>query len=143
MNRLNRQLEYGLMALKILATKKPGEKTTAKEIAEATGSPFDPTARVLQLLKQKGFLHGEQGVQGGYLLRKDLSKVSFHEFSESLLGATAVAKCLHNKTDCELLSSCTIISPVQLLNKKLEEFYKSLSLQEILFLEEPSREKSI
>lgn len=133
MNRLNRQLEYGLMALKILATLGPGKKVSAKEVAEMTGSPFDPMARVLQQLKQKGFLHGEQGVQGGYFLVKDLAQVNFKDFVESLLGETAVARCLHSSLDCDLISSCNIVSPIQNLNTKLDEFYKSLSLQSILF----------
>lgn len=135
MNRLNRQLEYGLMALKVLASRKSGEKISAKEIAEITGTPFDPMARVLQQLKAKGLLRGEQGVQGGYLLEKDLAQVSFHDFTASLLGETAVARCLHSKSDCELISCCTIISPVHNLNRKLEEFYRSLSLKDILFSE--------
>ena len=135
MNRRNRQLEYGLMALKLLALKKAGEKSTAKEIAEKTGSPFDPMARVLQQMKQKGLVHGEQGVQGGYLLLKDLSKVSFHDFSESLLGPMAVARCLHSKSDCELHGSCNIISPMNNFNRKLEDFYKSLTLKDVLFSE--------
>lgn len=133
MNRLNRQMEYGLMALKILASKKPGEMTSAKEIADTISTPFDPMARVLQQLKQKGFLHGEHGAQGGYQLIKDLSKVSFQDFMGSLLGETNVARCLHSKEDCDLSSNCNIISPIQNLNRKLEEFYKSLTLQEILF----------
>ncbi len=133
MNRLNRQLEYGLMALKVLASKKAGEKSSAKEIAEITGTPFDPMARVLQQLKQKGFLHGEQGSQGGYVLIKDLSALSFHDFSESLLGVTTLTRCLHDKTDCDLIAQCNILTPIQNLNRKLEEFYKSLMLEEILF----------
>ncbi len=138
MNRLNRQMEYGLMALKILALKKPGEMTSAKEVADSTGTPFDPMARVLQQLKQKGFLRGEHGPQGGYVLTKDLSSVSFHDFTASLVGETNLARCLHSKSDCDLVSNCNIISPIQNLNRKLEEFYKSLTLQEILFLKNES-----
>lgn len=132
MSRLNRQVEYGLMALKVIASKKPGEKTTAKEVADLTGSPFDPTARVLQQMKQKGFLNAEQGAQGGYVLKADLASLSFFEFSEALLGATPVVRCLQHEEDCDLKLSCNIIGPIRALNQKMEQFYKSLNLAEIL-----------
>jgi Rrf2 family transcriptional regulator, nitric oxide-sensitive transcriptional repressor len=56
MNRLNRKVEYALMALKVMAQKRAGELTSAKEVVEKTGCPFDATARVLQQMAQKGIL---------------------------------------------------------------------------------------
>ncbi|NCN95536.1 MAG: Rrf2 family transcriptional regulator [Bdellovibrionales bacterium] len=135
MNRMNRQLEYGLMALKILAHQRPGQRLSAKEICEQAGSPFDPTARVLQVMKSKGIIQGEQGAHGGYALLKDLSSLSFLEFSEALLGRTALTKCIHAKSDCEMSHNCNIISPIQTLNHRLEQFYSSLTLSELLHFE--------
>ncbi|HAG90490.1 MAG TPA: Rrf2 family transcriptional regulator [Bdellovibrionales bacterium] len=139
MNRMNRQLEYGLMALKVLASQPKGYRLSAKELCEKTGSPFDPTARVLQVLKSKSIIQGEQGVHGGYELLQDLSTLSFLNFSEALLGKTALTKCIHTESDCELSSNCNILSPIRTLNSKVEEFYGSLTLAEILF---PEVEKS-
>lgn len=132
MNRMNRQVEYGMMALKVLATLKSGAMISAKEIAESTGTPFDPMARVLQQMKQKGFINGEQGVQGGYFLQRDLNEISVHDFLEGLLGSTMVVKCIHEESECELSGNCNIKLPALSLNQKLEEFYKSLSMKEIL-----------
>ncbi len=53
MNKINRKLEYALMAsaheLKIL-----GELTTAKEVSDSFHTPFDATARVMQQMAQEG-----------------------------------------------------------------------------------------
>lgn len=55
MNKLNRKVEYALMALKFMSSKVPGELTSTKEVVESTGCPFDATARVMQQMAQKIF----------------------------------------------------------------------------------------
>lgn len=133
MNRLNRKVEYALMALKVMAQKRAGELTSTKEITEKTGGPFDATARVLQLMAQHGILKSEQGAHGGYVLIRDLTRVSFYELNEMILGRLAVARCMEgHHVECDLKSRCNIISPVSVLNRKLTEFYQSLSVGELL-----------
>lgn len=135
MNRLNRKIEYSLIALKHMSRKMPGELTSAKEIAERYQSPFDATARVMQLMAQNGILKSEQGAQGGYQITKDLSKVSLQDLIQTVQGPTSIAKCLGEKEPCELQNSCNIVSPVSVLNHRLAEFYKNLTLKELLFRE--------
>jgi Rrf2 family transcriptional regulator, nitric oxide-sensitive transcriptional repressor len=131
-NRLNRKVEYALMALKLMAKKRPGELSSAKEISDAMGIPFDATARVLQMMAHRELLNVEQGAQGGYSIRRDLAKTSFHDLVESIEGPLEIARCLHGEESCELLSKCNIQSPVQILNRKLAQFYQALPLSEIL-----------
>lgn len=133
MNKLNRQLEYSLMALKHMSQKVPGELTTAKEVADSYRSPFDATARVMQRMASTGLLKSEQGAAGGYQITKDLSKVTLHELLEVIQGPTTIAKCLHKEEPCDLQTSCNIISPISNLNQKLNDFYKNVTLRELLF----------
>jgi Rrf2 family nitric oxide-sensitive transcriptional repressor len=132
MNKLNRKLEYSLMALKHMSRKAPGELTSAKEVADSYSAPFDATARVLQLMAQRGLLRSEQGSSGGYQITKDLSKITLHELMEVIQGPTQIAKCLHKEEPCELQKSCNIISPVTTLNNKLNQFYQNLTLRELI-----------
>jgi Rrf2 family transcriptional regulator, nitric oxide-sensitive transcriptional repressor len=136
MNRLNRKVEYALMALKVMAAKRAGELTSAKEVVEVTGCPFDAVARVLQQLGQKGVLRSEHGAHGGYVLIRDLTKLSFLELTEILLGPVGVAKCLQEDPGCDLRTRCNIVSPVSVLNRRLMEFYADLSVGELLRLKE-------
>ena len=132
MNKINRKVEYALMALKYMMNKTPGELTAVKELRDHLGMPFDPTAKVLQSLTQWGVLKSEQGAQGGYLIIKNLKKVSFYELTEAVVGPVEVTKCLKSSGPCELIETCNIQSPLSALNDKLVEFYKSLSVYEIL-----------
>lgn len=141
MNRLNRKVEYALMALKVMAQKRAGELTSAKEVVEKTGCPFDATARVLQQMAQRGILRSEQGAHGGYVLVRDLTRVTFYELNEMIIGPLAMAKCLEGESDCDLKKSCNILSPINVLNRKMMEFYQDLSVGELLRVKErePSR----
>ncbi|RYZ82981.1 MAG: Rrf2 family transcriptional regulator [Proteobacteria bacterium] len=135
MNKINRKVEYALISLKHMRAKTPGELTTAKEIATLYGCPFDVISRVLQTLGKKGIVRSEQGAYGGYQINKDLARVSFFELNEVILGRVAVAKCIHTEageTPCEMRGTCNIVSPVNTLNKKLLEFYRGLSVAELL-----------
>ncbi len=129
MSKLNKKVEYALMALKHFSE---GDDTTvsAKDIAEATHAPAEVTARVLQTLSSHGILKAEYGLHGGYRLIKDLSKVSVYELVNIVDGSTGLAKCLSDK-ECDLLKKCTIVTPVENLNKKVQDFYKSISIEEV------------
>jgi Rrf2 family nitric oxide-sensitive transcriptional repressor len=130
-NRLNRKVEYALMALKVMSQKRQGELTSVKEVIERTSCPFDATARVLQQMAQRGILRSEQGAHGGYLLVRDLNKISLYDLMDTVLGPVAVAKCLHTENDCDLKSTCNIISPIQILNRRMNDFYHGVSLGEL------------
>ncbi len=138
MNKLNRKLEYSLIALKHMSLKTPGELTTAKEVSDSYQAPFDATAKVMQIMAGHGLLRSEQGASGGYQITRDLSKVNLHELIEAIQGPTKIAKCLqhnHGASEdgaCDIQKSCNIISPVVNLNNKLNEFYKSLSIRDLL-----------
>jgi Rrf2 family nitric oxide-sensitive transcriptional repressor len=132
MNKINRKLEYALMALKHMRAKSPGELSSANEIATHYGTPFDATAKVMQQLAQRGILHSEQGAHGGYQLAKDLARVSLHEVMEVVVGPVEITKCLHEEGLCEIRGSCSIISPMQVLNRRLSDFYRGLMLSELL-----------
>lgn len=133
MNKVHRKLEYSLMALKHMSAKPVGELTTAKEVADAFHAPFEAVARSLQIMAQKGLLRSEQGVQGGYRILRPLAEVTLLELIEMMEGPTRIAKCLGGRGEaCEIQSRCNIISPIQSLNSRLSDFYRSLSVEEIL-----------
>lgn len=131
MIRLNRKVEYALMALKFMARKSAGELTSAKEISDALKMPFDATARALQAMAQRGLLDVEQGACGGYRIRNGLDGVTFHQLVEIIEGPVEIARCLHGD-ECDLLQTCNIRTPLSALNKKLERFYREIPLMEIL-----------
>ena len=136
MNKINKKTEYALMALKYFtdqaANQTPVILISAKELAEKTHTPFEVIARVLQALSSRGILKAEYGVSGGYQLVKNLEDISVYELMSVLENSTELAKCLGTDSECELSLKCNIISPITHLNSKVQNFYKSISLAEVL-----------
>lgn len=139
MNKLNRKVEYALMALKYMSGKYAGHLTTVKEICAATHIPFDATSRVMQQMAQNNILKSEQGAHGGYLLVQDLSKVSFYQILEIIEGPTQIVRCASGKKTCEFLAKCNMTSPLQNLNSKITDFFRELSVADVLNTREPNR----
>src|SRR5262245_14121899 len=96
MIKLNRTTEYGLMALRHMSRKRssdPQSVTSAREVADSYGLPFEITAKTLQRLKDTGLIHSAQGARGGYTLQRALSDVTLAEFLRLMEGPQAVVAC--------------------------------------------------
>ncbi len=132
MNKMSKKMEYALMALRIICEKPDGVLTSAKEVSDRMHIPFEVTARVLQALSSRGLLKAEYGVAGGYSLARPLSEISIHDLNEMLEGHVVLTKCLGQDEPCEISGTCNITSPISNLNSKVQDFYKSISLQEVL-----------
>lgn len=141
MSKINRKIEYALMSLKHMAEKIPGELTSAKEVSEHLNTPFDATAKVMQIMAQHGILKSEQGVNGGYQIQKDLNRFTLQSLIEMIEGPTAIAKCIHGEAACDIQSTCNIASPIVNLNNKLLEFYNSVTLKELLIDNSSSKKR--
>lgn len=147
MNKIHRKMEYALIALKHMSQKRPGELTTVKEICQKYGTPFDATARVMQQMVQGKFLKSEQGAYGGYLIMKDLTKVTVKDLIERVVGPVEIVKCITSEagqpSTCELKENCNIKQPLILLNEQLIQFYESINLHQLLnvrrLVEEPTK----
>ena len=134
MFKINRKIEYALIALRHMKHKNEKQLTSAKEICEVHHIPFDPTSRVLQIMTQQGILHAEQGAKGGYHIKRDLSEITMKDLSELIAGPIEIANCFHHNGHelCEITHSCQIISPMLQLNEHINELFSKLSVQQLL-----------
>lgn len=118
------------MVLKYVTHKKPGELVSAREICDELKIPFDPTAKVMQIMNANHLLKSHQGKSGGYSLNKELQEISYGQLAEIIEGKLSNVKCISGK--CELLKTCNIITPIDKLNLKTQEFYHNLKIGELL-----------
>lgn len=133
MFKINRKVEYALIALKHMSNKAPGQLTSAKEICDIYHTPFDPTSRVLQIMTQDEILRAEQGAHGGYQILKDLSKVTLKNLSDIIVGPIEIVSCFHgNYSHCELTNSCSVIGPLLNLNEKISELFETINVADLL-----------
>lgn len=135
MIKINRKVEYALMVLKLMKEKHVHELTTAREVCDQFETPFDTTAKVMQLMNNAGILHSQKGVKGGYTLSRDLSQVTYMELVELIEGKSFMMDC-HDRGDvrgpCELIHKCNISQPIKRLNDYIINIFNTLTLNELL-----------
>lgn len=134
MFKINRKIEYALIALKHMSAKSPGQLTSAKEICDIYHTPFDPTSRVLQIMTQHEILHAEQGAKGGYQIVKNLSQFSIRKLSDMIIGPIEIANCFHGEDYCECMISptCHIIAPMLNLNENIKKLFDTIMVGDLI-----------
>ena len=133
MFKINRKLEYALIALKHMSHKHQGQLTSAKEVCDIYHTPFDPTSRVLQIMNQHGVLKAEHGAHGGYQVVKDLSKISLAELNDWITGPIEIASCFHGDySHCELTGSCSVIGPMLNLNSEIAKLFRTIMITDLV-----------
>jgi Rrf2 family transcriptional regulator, nitric oxide-sensitive transcriptional repressor len=134
MYKINRKTEYALMALRQISTSQHTSLITAKEVSETLKTPFDATARVMQIMASNGLLKSEQGLNGGYVISQDLKSVSLLALIEMIEGKQSLVKCIQSQDEaCEIHGSCNISQPLSVLDRKLNQFYQSIPLSEVIY----------
>lgn len=132
MLKINKKLEYALIALKHLHTSKNKACRSARSISETYHIPFDTTSRVMQQMATHGYLQAAQGPQGGYRIAKDLKMFSFLELAEVILGPIALANCVSPSHNCDIKDTCNITMPIWSINQKLMDLCSNITLDELL-----------
>jgi Rrf2 family protein len=113
--------------------------TSAREIADCYGLPFEITAKTLQRLKDSGLIQSAQGARGGYRLQRSLHDVTLAEFLNLMEGPQAVVLCASTpavekqpgETCCEYQSKCEIQHMLGNLNSRVIHFLSGIRLAEL------------
>ena len=139
MIKVNKKTEYALMALKYMADKENQENdelTTARELCDHFGSPFDTMSKVLQVMNTKGILNSTKGINGGYQLNTPLNEISFKDLTKTIEGKNFEESfCVNSKGLCELHETCNVAGPLERLNQKIQNYLTTITLQDLLVSE--------
>jgi Rrf2 family protein len=138
MLKLTKKADYGLMALKYLAEHPEMPALSAKDIADAYGIPAQLLAKVLQRLTKTGLLKSHAGMNGGYALSRDASKISAYEVIHSIDGPFFITSCTKGSKSCDLTPSCTIKEPLARVNDTIAGVLKSISIHDLAEFETPA-----
>jgi Rrf2 family protein len=137
MIKLNRTTEYGLMALRHMSqkSKKGTELTSAREVSDVFGLPFEITAKTLQRMKDVGLIQSAQGARGGYVLQRPLEEITLADFLEMMEGPQSVVACAGQApvepVNCEYSCKCEIRGLMSNLNSKVKSFLGGIRLADL------------
>jgi len=130
MLKLTRKTEYALIALRHLRLVDVDKVVSTKDIAANYNIPRQLLAKVLQELSQSEFVEPVQGPKGGYKLKANLDNITMTQFFEVMEGPLGIMDCYFD-SNCELIDSCNIRSPINQLNQSMRTMFDNMTLNEV------------
>lgn len=131
MLRVNKKLEYGIIALLYLASRDE-RSASVREMAEACHLPETLLSKIMQSMKGAGYVAAHHGNQGGYRLSRELSEINLLGLTQTLVGPVMVAECLEpGNAECPVGANCSIMSPMNALNQRIVKLFEGTSLESL------------
>ncbi|MDZ4803106.1 MAG: Rrf2 family transcriptional regulator [Bryobacteraceae bacterium] len=129
MLKLTRKADYGLIALKHMASK--SGSASAREISDTYGIPLPLLSKVLQKLARNGFVTSEHGALGGYRLRRDASKITTLEVIRSIDGPIFLTSCFTEAHECGLAGKCNVREPLRKVHEEIQRLLENISIADM------------
>jgi Rrf2 family cysteine metabolism transcriptional repressor len=134
MLKLNRKVEYSLLALEHINQQVADTVVTSKEIAEAKKVPEKLLSKILQNLTRDGWIESVRGVQGGYRMAQgNLNKMSLIKLIENSGEKINLVNCMDSGNSiCPQAKGCEIKTPITRLQGKIYEIFSKTSVGELI-----------
>ena len=124
---------YALIMLLDLAEHKNDGFISLKEIAERQNISKQYLEQIVSLLNTSNILRTNRGKQGGYMLAKQPSECTVREILRITEGSLAPISCLEENINlCDKIESCKTIAMWTGLNKVINEYLGSVTLQDMI-----------
>ena len=130
MLKLTKTVEYALIALTHISHQEEKELSSAKQIAEKYFIPSELLAKILQKLASLKIIKSIKGPKGGYKLSTDISDVNIFDLIEMIEGPIGLTDCILSYS-CEQFECCTIKKPLSMINDKIINTLKNITLDQI------------
>jgi Rrf2 family protein len=131
MLKLTKKADYGLIALKHLATSGRIGAASAKEIADTYGIPLPLLAKILQKLTKTGLLVSVPGSSGGYKLAKRPQKISALEVIHAIDGPIILTTCFTAHGRCDQSDKCTVREPLRKVHEAIIDLLSKITISEM------------
>lgn len=130
MFKFSKKVEYALISLNHINRNESCDPISVRQISDAYNIPYELLAKILQKLSKFNILDSIKGPKGGYKLKDKYNKLTLIEFIEILEGPFGVAGCLVD-IECEQLSNCNIIKPLDKINSKIYQVFNDIKLNQL------------
>ena len=137
MLKLTKKADYGLIALRHLATqpyRNQLKTASAKEIAEIYRIPLPLLSKVLQALVRNGILLSEQGAAGGYRLAREAREITALEVIRCIDGPIILTHCFTEHDEhiqCDQAEQCPVREPLRKVHEGILRLLSSITIHDM------------
>jgi Rrf2 family protein len=131
MLKLSKKSDYGLIAVRHLATHADGGACSAGDIAEVYCISATLLAKVLQKLAKGGLVVATHGSAGGYKLARDPGAISALEVISAIDGPLSITSCNTVHGECDQTSTCTVREPLRRVNDSIMQVLRTVTISHL------------
>ena len=131
MFKLSKKADYGLIAVKHLATHRNGHACSASDIAEEYGISATLMAKVLQKLARQSLVAAKHGSGGGYQLAKDPDHISALDVISASDGPVLITSCVTNHGACDATEKCSVREPLRRVNESILNLLSNVTISQM------------
>jgi Rrf2 family protein len=141
MFKLSKKADYGLIAVKHLATHRNALACSANEISEEYGISTTLMAKVLQKLARHGLVDAKHGSSGGYQLAKDADQISALDVISAIDGPVLITSCVTSHGNCDATDRCSVREPLRRVNESILHVLSTVTIAQMS--EDPHEHKLV
>ena len=124
---------YALRMMIDIAEQDADARVSIKEIAERQGISVKYMEQIVTNLTRAKLLRSERGSGGGYMLTRPPERYTAGEIIRAIEGELAPVACVEDELNiCERSSYCKTLGFWQGLNRTIDEYTNSVTLQDLL-----------
>jgi Rrf2 family protein len=131
MFKLSKKSDYGLIAVKHLATRGAEGACSSADIAGAYGISGPLLAKVMQKLAKHGLVVATHGSSGGYQLARDPGSITALEVIRAIDGPLSITSCSTHHGDCEQTPTCTVREPLRRVNESILQVLNTVTISHL------------
>ena len=124
--------DYAMRMLVNLALREESTPVTAAVLVEGQNIPVDFAYKILQKLCRAKILESFKGLNGGFLLARELEEVNLLEVIEAVQGRIIIRPCLLDDDSCVAAKTCLVSYKLQKLQETLDNEIKGITLAQII-----------
>lgn len=129
--KITREADYALRIVAMLA--KEGKQVEAKRIAEQNDIPYRFTLKILRKIVQSGIMKSYRGVNGGYVLNKEPSDITFKEVIETIDGKLYINHCMgDDETKCKRSGGCAVQKKLLDVQNMISDELEKITLADVI-----------
>jgi Rrf2 family protein len=134
---LSRKVDYALLALSYLYHRAEGG--SAREISERFALRRAFLANVLKVLCRKGFVRGQRGGHGGYVLQRPAAEICLCDLLDALDEPFHLAECNRltasasagAEQNCAMQEVCPVRGAIAEVDRRLREVLRAVTLADL------------
>lgn len=129
MIKISKQTDYALQFLIELSNLEKNELLGLRMFSTKSSISFLFLQKIARAMRKADLIIAEKGKNGGYKLKKPISKISLNDVIEAVEGPYGPTDCSKLNGICKRSSKCTIKKGMSKINADLIKYLKKITLE--------------